>query len=217
MKHSEIKLSELHTVSDCINAIDEIRLESFNFICTDSQWLSSKNLILKKTAQNKLDAIERKMYKLESDVEVVTVEEIEVKTVTVEADVKADVEAIYKDSKLQIALTKHIIQAIPSDVDSLTSSDVVKSLRQHVLADGATMANIRDKLSKFVLDIHSDDADIIKFCVDASEYDGEVSADFESSIVSKWLNNCATVVFDIIYVGRSSYIVKQAYIECKVA
>lgn len=61
MLHSKIKLSQLLTVSDCIEAIDRIEDNVKNYDCTVKQWVSGSQCNLKASAVVKIKAIENKL------------------------------------------------------------------------------------------------------------------------------------------------------------
>lgn len=66
MRADRIKLSDLKTWQDCCNAITCIETDYVNVVGGLRAWNSCRETKLTKTAQQKIDAIERKLEQLDA-------------------------------------------------------------------------------------------------------------------------------------------------------
>jgi len=63
MKASKVKVADLKTYTDCVDAIDAINMDSSNCVGGWKAWASGTPTYLTQSAENKIDAINRKIDK----------------------------------------------------------------------------------------------------------------------------------------------------------
>ena len=63
MKASKVKVADLKTYTDCVDAIDSIKTDSANCVGGWKAWVSGRQTYITQAAENKIDAINRKIDK----------------------------------------------------------------------------------------------------------------------------------------------------------
>jgi len=63
MRASKVKVADLKTYTDCVDAIDSIKMDSANCVGGWKSWVSGRPTYITQAAENKIDAINRKINK----------------------------------------------------------------------------------------------------------------------------------------------------------